>query len=81
MGKLCARVAALLSALFSVFFCWLWYQQYWQWDFNDLGRYYDPVDHVVYTDSGFVWIVPAVLALVATAVFAWLGWGKAVSRP
>ena len=32
---------------------------------NELGRYYDPVDQVVYTDAGFVWIVPALAFLAA----------------
>ena len=61
------RACLLLSA-----FCfWLWYDLYLIRDFNELGRDYDPVDQVVYTDSGFVWIVPALLLLAAGAWLAW----------
>ncbi|CUK20527.1 hypothetical protein [Achromobacter xylosoxidans] len=74
-GRLLARVGAVVSLSCAAFFGWLWYQQYLKWDFNELGRYYDPVDQVVYTDSGFVWILPAALALAAGLFFAWRGWG------
>ncbi len=72
-GRLLARVGAVVSLSCAAFFGWLWYQQYLKWDFNELGRYYDPVDQVVYTDSGFVWILPAALALAAGLFFAWRG--------
>ncbi|WP_238912302.1 hypothetical protein [Achromobacter xylosoxidans] len=74
-GRLLARVGAVVSLSCAAFFGWLWYQQYLKWDFNELGRYYDPVDQVVYTDSGFVWILPAALALAAGLFFAWRCWG------
>ena len=74
-GRLLARAGAVVSLALSAFFFWLWYAQYLKWDFNELGRYYDPVDGVVYTDSGFVWVLPAALALLAGAFFAWRGWG------
>lgn len=74
-GRSLARVGAVVSLSCAAFFGWLWYQQYLKWDFNELGRYYDPVDQVVYTDSGFVWILPAALALAAGLFFAWRGWG------
>jgi hypothetical protein len=74
-GRLLARVGAVVSLSCAAFFGWLWYQQYLKWDFNELGRYYDPVDQAVYTDSGFVWILPAALALAAGLFFAWRGWG------
>lgn len=74
-GRLLARAGAGVSLALSAFFFWLWYEQYLRWDFNELGRYYDAVDGVVYTDSGFVWVLPAVLSLAAGAFFAWRGWG------
>lgn len=74
-GRLLARVGAGVSVVFSAFFFWLWYAMYLKWDFNELGRYYDPDEGVVYTDSGFVWVLPAALALVAAIFFAWRGWG------
>ncbi|KGD88143.1 membrane protein [Achromobacter sp. RTa] len=48
-----------------------WYAQYLKWDFNELGRYYDPVDQVVYTESGFVWILPAGALLIAGLLCLW----------
>lgn len=43
-GRLLARAGAVVSLALSAFFFWLWYAQYLKWDFNELGRYYDPVD-------------------------------------
>lgn len=75
-ARLRARIGAALSLLFAACFGWLWYERYLKWDFNELGRYYDPVGQVVYTDSGFVWVLPAALALAAGVFFAWRGWGR-----
>lgn len=66
-------VVALLLA--SAFFFWLWYERYLRFEFNELGRYYDAADQVVYTDAGFIWGLPAfgcLFAAVATvAVRLW----------
>ena len=75
-GRLLARVGAVVSLSCTAFFGWLWYQQYLKWDFNELGRYYDPVDQVVYTDSGFVWVLPAGALLVFGLLCAWRGWRR-----
>ena len=69
-----AAAGAGACLLLSAFCFWLWYDLYLIRDFNELGRDYDPVDQVVYTDSGFVWIVPALLLLAAGA---WLAAGQA----
>lgn len=71
-----ARIAAALLLPLSAFFFYAWYAFYWKWDFNELGRYYDPVDQVVYTSSGFVWVVPAGLLLAAGLLCAWRGWRR-----
>ncbi|MFY0479507.1 hypothetical protein [Achromobacter marplatensis] len=71
-----ARIAAALLLPLSAFFFYAWYAFYWKWDFNELGRYYDPVDQVVYTSSGFVWVVPAALLLAAGLLCAWRGWRR-----
>ena len=71
-----ARVGAVLCLGLSAFFYYAWYAFYWKWDFNDLGRYYDPVDQVVYTSSGFVWVLPATASLVAGLLLAWRGWRR-----
>lgn len=71
-----ARGAALACLALSGFFFYAWYAQYLRWDFNELGRYYDPVDQVVYTDSGFVWVLPAGALLVAGLLCAWRGWRR-----
>jgi hypothetical protein len=59
----------------SAFFFWVWYERYLRFDFNELGRYYDDVNQVVYTDAGFVWVLPAVafllLALIRLAIALW----------
>ncbi|WP_313379965.1 hypothetical protein [Achromobacter insolitus] len=70
------RLAAGMSLALSAFFFYIWYAQYLKWDFNELGRYYDPVDQVVYTDSGFVWVLPAGALLVFGLLCAWRGWRR-----
>ncbi len=71
-----ARAAALLNLALSAIFFYAWYAQYWRWDFNELGRYYDPVEQVVYTDSGFVWVLPAGALLGVGLLCAWRGWRR-----
>lgn len=44
----------------SAFFFWLWYEQYLRFEFNELGRYYDAENQIIYTDAGFVWCFPAI---------------------
>lgn len=75
-GRAMARVGAVASLALSAFFFYAWYAQYLKWDFNELGRYYDPVDQVVYTDSGFVWVLPAGLLLIVGLLYAWRGWRR-----
>lgn len=71
-----ARAGALVSLALSAVFFYAWYAQYLRWEFNELGRYYDPVEQVVYTDSGFVWVLPAGVLLAAGLLFAWRGWRR-----
>jgi hypothetical protein len=63
----------LLAA--SAFFFWLFYERYLRFDFNELGRYYDDENQIVYTDAGFVWAIPAflflLLALICLAIALW----------
>ncbi|CAB3827299.1 hypothetical protein [Achromobacter animicus] len=73
-GVAFARGAALASLVLSAVFFYAWYAQYLRWEFNELGRYYDPVEQVVYTDSGFVWVLPAGALLAVGLMFAWRGW-------
>ena len=40
-----------LSLAASAFFFWVWYERYLRFDFNELGRYYDDMNQMVYTDS------------------------------
>ena len=66
-----ARVAAVLSCAASAFFFWVWYERYLSIDFNDQGRYYDADAQIVYTDSAFVWCIPAfAFLLLAVGLFA-----------
>jgi hypothetical protein len=62
--------ALILSLCASAFCFWAWYERYLRWDFNDLGRYYDDVTQTVYTDAGFVWVLPACGFLLVALVLA-----------
>jgi len=68
-------VSFVLSLAASAFFFWVWYERYLRWDFNELGRYYDDVNQIVYTDAGFVWMLPAfgflIVALIRLFVAIW----------
>ncbi|MCW0206568.1 hypothetical protein AVE30378_05052 [Achromobacter veterisilvae] len=68
-ARLRAACAACLGLSALCFYAW--YAQYLKWDFNELGRHYDPVDQVVYTDAGFVWVLPAGALLIAGLLCAW----------
>lgn len=70
------RIGAVSCLALAAFFYYAWYAFYLKWEFNELGRYYDPVDHVVYTSSGAVWVLPATAWLVAGLVLVWLGWRR-----
>ncbi|CAB3875721.1 hypothetical protein [Achromobacter piechaudii] len=72
----CLRIVGASCLALSALFFYAWYAFYWKWDFNELGRYYDPVDQVVYTTSGFVWILPATLLLAAGWFCFWRGWRR-----
>ncbi len=56
-------VFCLLFFTVSAFFFWVFYERFYRFDFNELGRYYDAETDTVYTSSGFVWILPAVFFL------------------
>lgn len=71
-----ARIAALLWLSVSAFFFYAWVTRYLTRDFNELGRHYDPVDQVVYTEAGAVWVLPAALALMAGLWCVWRGWRR-----
>lgn len=57
-----AGEAFLLAA--SACFFWIWYERYLSIDFNEAGRYYDPVQQLVYTDSAFAWSLPGFVCLI-----------------
>lgn len=59
-----------LSLCASAFFFWAWYERYLRWDFNDQGRHYDAASQTVYTDAGFVWVLPACGFLLVALVIA-----------
>jgi hypothetical protein len=60
-------IASFIRLSFSGFFFYAWYERYLRWDFNELGRYYDPRTDTVYTTSGFVWVIFAVVLLLPSA--------------
>lgn len=68
-------IGFVLSLCASAFFFWVWYERYLRFDFNELGRYYDAEQQIVYTDAGFVWALPAfgflLVALFKLVIAAW----------
>lgn len=76
IGRWLARVGAVSCLALAGFFYYAWYVFYLKWDFNELGRYYDPVDQVVYTSSGGVWVLPATGLLAAGVFLLWRGWRR-----
>ena len=71
MDKLLIAVIAFIGILLlcaSAFCFWMFQEFFFRWDFNELGRHYDPETSVVYTDSGFFWIMPALFFLLASLV-------------
>ena len=70
-------VASVLCSLAGLLFAALYYHLYWRYRdlFNEQGRYFDPVEMVVYDDSAFVFIVPAI-TLLGLALFTAWGWWK-----
>ena len=70
-------VTSMLCTLAGLFFVVLYYHLYWRYRdvFNEQGRYFDPVEMVVYDDSGFVLIVPAI-ALLGLAFISGRRWWK-----
>lgn len=63
--------AACLCAMASAFFGLLYYGLYWKYRglFNELGRYYDERDAVVYHDQAAILIVPTVASLLLAFLF------------
>lgn len=53
-------ISVVIFASLAIFFSFIWYERFLRWDFNELGRYYDPESETVYTESGFIWGIPAV---------------------
>ena len=69
--------ASLLSALAGLLSLSLYYSLYWRYRdlFNEQGRYFDPSAMVVYDDSAFVFIIPAIALLGFALMLGW-GWWK-----
>ena len=66
ISKLLNAARILITAMAfcaSAFFFWAWYERFLRWDFNELGRFYDPETDDVYTEAGFIWIFPALFFL------------------
>jgi hypothetical protein len=68
----CIGGATALAALVSAY---LFYDRYYRWTFNELGRAYDPVTHEVHLEqAGALWggcsivLLLAAMMCVATAV-------------
>ena len=68
--------ASVLSALAGVLSLFLYYSLYWQYRdlFNEKGRYFDPSAMVVYDESAFVCIIPALALLGLAVMLGWAWW-------
>jgi cbb3-type cytochrome oxidase subunit 3 len=65
------RVISLIAFGLSLLSAWMFYVFYlkWAWVFED-GRYFDPVEDVVYHDTSSVWgVISFVLLLIAIALW------------
>ena len=67
---------SLLSALAGLLCAFLYYDLYWRYrdSFNELGRYYDPADNVVYDVSAGIFVVPAIALLGLAMLSGWRRW-------
>lgn len=59
--------ASILFECVSAVFFYLWHELYLRWDFNELGRYFDPETGAVYTNSASILCVPAFVFLMLGA--------------
>src|SRR6185436_14182072 len=66
------KIISLFTFGFSVLSAWMFYVFYlkWAWVFED-GRYFDPVEEVVYEDTSFIWGVISFVLLLLSVVL-WL---------
>ena len=66
------KIISLITFGLSVLSAWMFYVFYlkWVWVFED-GRYFDPVEEVVYHDTSFIWGVISFFLLVISIVL-WL---------
>ena len=66
------RLISLIAFALCLLFGWLCYGSYFKWlsVFED-GRYFDPETGVVYHESGFVWGIFSLAALLISITF-WL---------
>ena len=68
------KTIALACLCLSALFGYLYYTQHLKWRscFNDQGRCFDPQAGVVYHEhSGSVWLILAILTLVASLALFW----------
>jgi hypothetical protein len=73
--------SVILLVVASAFFFWLWYEQHLRHEFNELGRYYDAENQVVYTDAGFVWCFPAFGFLVIACILVAVRLRRRIASP
>lgn len=74
-------IGVVISSALSAFFFWVWYQRYLSIEFNEIGKYYDAENQTVYTDSAFVWCIPAIgFLLLALGKIAYGIWRRKVRK-
>lgn len=75
-----AVAAFIFSLAASLFFFWLWYEFYLRIDFNEMGRYFDPENSVVYTDDASVLGIPAFGFLILAGILLTRGFRNSTRR-
>ena len=74
------KIISLFTFGWSLLFGWLFYVFYLKWVFRfENGRYFDPVEEVVYEDDSLIWGILS-LFLILISVVLWLLASKIKSK-
>jgi uncharacterized membrane protein YhaH (DUF805 family) len=65
-------ISSILSFLDSLLCFWFYYEMYLKWEFNELGRYFDEANSVVYTENGSFGLIPAGGFLLVALIGFWI---------
>ncbi|MGI8465393.1 hypothetical protein [Pectobacterium punjabense] len=74
-SQILLAIAAIFSAMMASLFGALYFMLYWPYrnKFNELGRYFDEEDNVVYHESASTFLCPTVFFIILTLLAVALG--------